>query len=183
MAELVRTITTRGQLLTAPSRPPEVTIWRVDTWAIVAADQVMTHRGRGVWSFSFVSGGVDHFAQIDADPAASGQVTLGERYHDLAVAGVQDQVIEEFIPLMPAAVWAVDLTGFATTLVTAGDMLNAARQFATNRLDATPGNPGLLSWYQDDGTTPRFTFTLRDHTGSAVLGVAGVPALRGPATP
>lgn len=182
MAEIHRTITARGVPLTAPSRPPEITLWRSDTWTLEVVDQVMTHRGRGKWSFTHATAGVDFAGQIDADPASSGQVTRSERYHDVTLNGVQDERLEVDLPAIPLGVWLVDLTPFDSGIAIAGEALNAARQFATNRFDAIPGSPdGLLGWYQDDGTTLRYTMTLNDHTGGPVLGVAGVPARRGPA--
>lgn len=180
MAEIHRTITNRGVLLTAPSRPPEITLWRVDTWAITHTSEVMTHRGNAVWSFTIADDGIDRAGQIDADPASSGQVTKSERYHDLNVNGVQNQIIEVTVPAIPADVWVQDLsTGFDSGIALSGEQLVAARQFATNRTQADPGDPGTFSWYNDDKLTIRFTMPLLDHTGAAVLGVAGVPARRG----
>lgn len=184
MAEIVRIVTNRGALLTGPPRPPEVTVWRLPDWTIVLADAPMANRTRGTWSLTFVTGGLDHFYQIDADPAGTGQVSKGERYYGQGLNGVQDEIIEVTVPLLPAAVWLFDLSaGFDSGVDLAGEQLVLSRQFATNRIDAAPGDPGSLAWFNDDKLTVRFTLPLRDYTGDAVVGVAGVPARRGHVVP
>lgn len=78
-----------------------------------------------------------------------------------------------------------------TTLVTAllagvlpggdtlADTLDLIRKIHTNRLDATPGDPGSLTLYDDDAVSVLRTWTLRDYQSNAVLGAVGSPALRG----
>lgn len=64
-----------------------------------------------------------------------------------------------------------------TTLRGDVDLLRMA---LTNRLEEASGNPGTLTLYRDDQTTPRLAWPLSDETGSAVLPSVGTPARRGP---
>lgn len=183
MAEIVAQLTNRGVPLVAAAQTPTVTVWRLDTDAEVVTDAGMTHVGRGIWRFSLATSALDYAYQIDADPGATGQVTRTERYHWGTLDGVAIQRVEVELPQIAADVWDVDLSsGYDAGLALAGEQLVAARQWTTNRLDSAPGGPGTLSLYQDDGATVRLTFTLRDFAGNAVVGVAGVPALRGAGT-
>lgn len=59
------------------------------------------------------------------------------------------------------------------------DTLDLLRKVHTNRLDAVPGDPGTLTLYDDDGTTPLKIWELRDHQDDGVVGVYGAPAKRG----
>lgn len=66
-------------------------------------------------------------------------------------------------------------------LVTVSDN-ELLRKALTNRLEETPGFPGTLILYDDDGTTPLLTWTLRDAGGGPVVGTVGSPARRSAAT-
>jgi hypothetical protein len=59
--------------------------------------------------------------------------------------------------------------------------LSLLRKQITNRLESASGNPGTLTLYNDDGSTPFKTWELRDETGGAVLPSVGSPARRGAA--
>lgn len=72
---------------------------------------------------------------------------------------------------------AVDL--ILCTSPTASADLTLLRKLATNRMVETPGNPGTLELYDDDGTTVIGTWQLADYTGGAVIGSIGAPARRG----
>jgi len=52
------------------------------------------------------------------------------------------------------------------------------RKALTNRMEESPGNPGVLVLFDDNGTTPLLTWYLRDMAGGPVLGTAGAPARR-----
>lgn len=56
------------------------------------------------------------------------------------------------------------------------------RKMMENRLEESPGNPGVLVLYDDDGTTPLRTWQLRDYTGGATLPSVGAPSRRSAAT-
>jgi hypothetical protein len=75
---------------------------------------------------------------------------------------------------------AVDL--ILCTSPTASADLTLLRKLAANRMVETPGNPGTLELYDDDGTTVIGTWTLADYTGGAVIGSVGAPARRGAKT-
>ena len=60
--------------------------------------------------------------------------------------------------------------------------LETMRQLVTNRLEESPGNPGQLVLYEDDGVTVRSTWPIRDVVGGAVVASVGNPARRGPRT-
>lgn len=178
MAELIRHITNRGVPLTAPSRPPEITIWRLDTYVEAVSDQVMSHLGRGNWRLAFAQDPINYWFTIDADPAGSGQVSKTERYYSGPLSGLAIQQVEVGIPAVPKAVFDYDLSGYTAGLFLAGEAINATRQFISGHIDASPGDPGLMIWY-DDLNQVRFHQQLRDSTGGAVLAVPGVPALKG----
>jgi hypothetical protein len=65
---------------------------------------------------------------------------------------------------------------------TLGGALAFVRKLMSNRLVETPGGPGVLTVYDDDGTTPLTTYQLRDSAGNAVTAVTGDPAQRTAAT-
>lgn len=56
------------------------------------------------------------------------------------------------------------------------------RKVFTNRLEESPGDPGTLVLYDDDGTTALKSWELTDSDGNAVTSGIGEPARRGPAT-
>lgn len=51
-------------------------------------------------------------------------------------------------------------------------------RIARNRLEESPGNPGVLVLYDDDNATPLLTWQVRDFVGGATVGAPGVPARR-----
>jgi|SRR3990172_6590153 len=53
------------------------------------------------------------------------------------------------------------------------------RKLATNRLETSSGNPGLLKLYDDDGFTVLKTWQLKDEFGGAILPAVGAPSNRG----
>jgi len=182
MARVLAFISTQGAPLVGPATTPQIQIRRADTGAVAVAWTDVDELGDGLFAFEFTAApSLEYAYLIDADPLAAGQVSAPERYSWGGVSGIQDQAIEVTLPAIPAQVWEVDLTAMTGGFVTAGEQLNAVRQFGFNRLDASPGSPGALSLYLDDGSTVRVTYTLRDHTAAGVVGVAGVPALRGAA--
>lgn len=70
--------------------------------------------------------------------------------------------------------------GDATDIVicsNAGDF-TFLRKAVTNRMEETPGNPGHLTLYDDDGLTPLARWELRDATGGQVLSTVGNPSRR-----
>jgi hypothetical protein len=56
------------------------------------------------------------------------------------------------------------------------------RKALTNRMEETPGNPGTLILFDDDGITPLLTWQLRDAQGGPIVGGIGAPARRSAAT-
>lgn len=52
------------------------------------------------------------------------------------------------------------------------------RKGLTNRLEETPGNPGILVLFDDDGITPLLTWYIRDAQGGPIVGGVGAPARR-----
>ena len=91
---------------------------------------------------------------------------LSAEYHvDTVVAGLGDdaEVFELVAPVSSAD----------TVLL---------RKGLTNRMEETPGNPGQITLYDDDGTTPLLRWPLRDVSGGAVTATAGTPARRGAGT-
>ncbi len=80
------------------------------------------------------------------------------------------------------SVWSTDISAKFNVSKASG-ALNFVRMLSTNRLEATPGDPGSLVLYMDDGTTVRYTYTLRDYLGGAVIDSTGSPARRGTGTP
>ncbi len=177
MAEILAFVTNLGVPLTGGSVTARVR--RTDTAALVVTDAALTELGDGLYRLSFASVATLEYAFVlDADPSATGQVSAQERYQWGGVSGVQDEAIEVTLPAIPAAVWEVDLTGMLSGFVTAGEQLNAVRQFSFNKLWAAPGSPGLIDLYLDGGATIRVSFEHRDFTGGGVVGVNGIPARR-----
>jgi len=182
VAQILAFVTNLGVPLTTPGTLPRLNVRRIDTGGLVLTGVSMTELGDGLYAFDFSATPTLEYAYlVDADPLAAGQVSATERYQWGGVSGIQDEAIEVTLPAIPAAVWAVDLTGMVSGFVTAGEQLNAVRQFSFNQLNASPGAPGMVELYLDDDATVRVTFPLRDYLGGAVIGVAGVPALRGKA--
>ena len=64
---------------------------------------------------------------------------------------------------------------------TMGAALVLLRKMATNKLVESPGDPGTVTLYDNDGVTPIATWSLTDYDGGAVTGVAGSPSIRIPA--
>lgn len=88
------------------------------------------------------------------------------------------------VSLVPHGVWATDVSGYGTLAQThlAGGALYAVKVVAFNRMVETPGNPGQIVVYRDDGATPYATMTLRDGSANSVITVPGEPAQRGAAS-
>lgn len=52
------------------------------------------------------------------------------------------------------------------------------RKALTNRMEETPGNPGQLTLFDDDGLTILARWELRDAAGGGVVAMSGTPARR-----
>lgn len=77
---------------------PEIEIIRGDTGAVVQAATGMTDLGVGGWYrflFTPTVAGLDYAAEIDADPNATGQVGLGQRYYGAAFDDQQDELYRD----------------------------------------------------------------------------------------
>ena len=57
------------------------------------------------------------------------------------------------------------------------------RKMMDNRLEETPGDPGILVLYDDDGVTPFKTWQLRDAAGGPTTAAIGAPSRRSAGTP
>lgn len=57
------------------------------------------------------------------------------------------------------------------------------RKMATNRMEQTSGNPGILELYDDDGTTVLYRWQVRDEAGGGIVGIQGAAARRSQGTP
>jgi hypothetical protein len=79
------------------------------------------------------------------------------------------------------AVWDEPIAGHAI-VDTTGYLLTLLRKALTNRLEASPGNPGSLVLYDDDGLTALLSWSTRDDAGGAVVTAPGAPGRRGAAT-
>ncbi|HET6417635.1 MAG TPA: hypothetical protein VFG22_15160, partial [Polyangiales bacterium] len=80
--DIVAFVTNNDAPLTSPTDEPTIRIRRLDTGALVVTDQDMTEIGDGLWSYSFdESSLLTYGVRVDADPAASSQVTAAERYY------------------------------------------------------------------------------------------------------
>ena len=86
------------------------------------------------------------------------------------------------VSAVPAAVWNVAQSGYSSDATTFGWALRTLRMMATNRIKETPGSPGTLVVYADDGTSPFLTYNLTDFNGNLVIGMVGAPARRAAAT-
>jgi len=62
------------------------------------------------------------------------------------------------------------------------DNISLLRKHTTNRLEHASGDPGSLTLYDDDDTTPIRTWSLTDENGDEVFPTVGAPAKRGKAT-
>jgi len=67
-------------------------------------------------------------------------------------------------------------------LTDTGMTVTLLRKMATNRFEESAGNPGSITLYDDDSTTPLLSWQLRDSTGGAVIANVGAPAKRSKAT-
>lgn len=56
--------------------------------------------------------------------------------------------------------------------------LELMRQAVCNRMEETPGAPGQLTLFDDDGASIRARWEIRDVTGAAVVSTVGTPARR-----
>jgi len=79
------------------------------------------------------------------------------------------------------AVWEEPIVGHSTADTT-GYLISLLRKALTNRLEASPGNPGSLVLYDDDALTPLLNWATRDDAGAAVVAAPGAPGRRGAAT-
>ena len=57
--------------------------------------------------------------------------------------------------------------------------LELMRQVVANRMEETPGSPGQLTLFDDDGVSVRARWEIRDVTGGAVISTVGTPSRRG----
>ena len=57
------------------------------------------------------------------------------------------------------------------------------RKMMDNRLEETPGDPGTLVLYDDDGVTPLKTWQLRDAAGGPTTAAIGAPSRRSAGSP
>ncbi len=67
----------------------------------------------------------------------------------------------------------------AANLATVDSNVDIIRKFQTNRLELAAGSSGNLILYNDDGTTPLYTFAVTDKDGSAIALNSSSPAKRG----
>lgn len=74
------------------------------------------------------------------------------------------------------------LPGLACDLITVARDTDFLRKMATNRMEQVSGSPGQLTLFDDNGTTPLHTWTVRDEYGGGIAGQVGVPARRSAAT-
>ena len=99
------------------------------------------------------------------------------------VNNVTSKVVwEEFVANQRTALITAILQGALPSGETVESTLDLLRKVQSNRLEATPGAPGVLTLYDDDGITPIKTWEVYDYLSGAVTGVPGAPALRGAAT-
>ena len=56
------------------------------------------------------------------------------------------------------------------------------RQLGSNRMEETPGNPGKMRLYEDDGVTLRATWDIKDALDGGIVSTVGTPAKRGAKT-
>lgn len=56
--------------------------------------------------------------------------------------------------------------------------LSLVRKSITNRMEETPGNPGNLRLFDDDGLTVLYTWELRDAANGATVALSGAPSKR-----
>lgn len=162
---------------------PTVALRRVsDGFYLDWADS--TFKGSGwttkLGALSEIGGGLyERIVNISALSLAAG-VRLSAEYkavvNGVTVVG-QDSLLIVTL-LTDAHTGAVAASTAASAAGAAAVAATLSRKFATNRLEAAPGDPGTLVLYDDDGTTPLLTFQLRDATGGAVTSTAGSPALR-----
>lgn len=97
-----------------------------------------------------------------------------------AVAAVQTTV--NALPSAGAVAAAVAARAEGGAPGSFGYDLMFARMLSTNRIEETPGDPGVVRLYADDGVTVFKTWNVRDYAGNAVAPVVGQPARRGAAT-
>jgi hypothetical protein len=86
------------------------------------------------------------------------------------------------VSAVPAAVWNVAQSGYGSDATTFGWAIRTLRMMATNRIQETPGAPGTLVVYADNGTIPFLTYNITDFNGNIVIGMVGAPARRAAAT-
>ena len=118
------------------------------------------------------SGWVDKFATMTDDG--------GGNYHtSLPIASVAAITVGMFL----AAEYPFDDGGIVVgdsvesyEVVRLIEDASIARKVVSNRKKEVAGNPGTLTIYDDDGTTPFIVGDLTDATGGAVTAAAGAPA-------
>jgi hypothetical protein len=64
-------------------------------------------------------------------------------------------------------------------LAAGSEDLALLRKALTNRMEESPGNPGQLTLFDDDGASILLRWPLRDVSGGAVTATVGTPARRG----
>lgn len=116
------------------------------------------------------------FADIKGVGWANGNDLVGIFNEVLNVESILSNV-EDQISGVPDLVWTFDISANLTK-AQAGGALTIVRMLSTNRLEESPGVPGLLHLYRDDGTTLFLTYTLRDYNNLGTVGTTGQPARR-----
>ena len=154
-----------------------------DIAAIVAGvASVISTGGAGPWTTADLTNvALEASVQSVISTGGTGPWTTADVSALALEASVQTAITN--IGLVPAAVWNFDTSTFTKLEINlAGGVLQAQRKWIQNRREARPGTAapptGDETLYEDDGTTPFLTYTLRDPTDAAVVGVAGVPAER-----
>jgi hypothetical protein len=144
-----------------------------------------------VTSGHVTNGTFGHFLSIRLDVATSTRTVPGDAMTLAAdavnSASLATSAVTEIqsglstaagVAAIPAAVWNVAQSGYASGSTTFGWALRTLRILATNRIAETPGTPGSMIIYADDATTPFLTYTLTDFNGNGLFGMVGAPARR-----
>lgn len=78
------------------------------------------------------------------------------------------------------AVWDESASSHSTagSMGAKANLIELLRKVATNRVEESPGNPGKLIVYDDDGTTKILEFNLLDNSDGAIVPTVGTPAKR-----
>lgn len=99
MVKITAFITNGGLPATGLAVAPKINIRREDTQALVATEQDMTEIGDGNYRFTFAEvATLEYTFEVDADPTATGQVTLSERHLGGSFSGITIARIETDVP-------------------------------------------------------------------------------------